>query len=117
MTSDPAFPNAAQPAPPVPALVIFRRERHESAMEALRDDIAGAIAIGHSGGAMEKDARDRLLGALDLSHRTVDEIMRHRRQIEMIDADLPPVRSSPASWPRPTPACRSIATATTPSWA
>ena len=59
-------------------------------MEALRDDIAGAIAIGHSGGAMEKDARDRLLGALDLSHRTVDEIMRHRRQIEMIDADLPP---------------------------
>ena len=66
------------------------RPTRESAMEALRDDIAGAIAIGHSGGAMEKDARDRLLGALDLTHRTVDEIMRHRRQIEMIDADLPP---------------------------
>ncbi len=66
------------------------RDSHENAMEALRDDIAGAIAIGHSEGAMEKDARDRLLGALDLSHRTVDEIMRHRRQIEMIDADLPP---------------------------
>jgi Mg2+/Co2+ transporter CorB len=62
----------------------------EEAREALREDIAGAIAIGHSGGAMEKDARDRLLGALDLSHRTVDEIMRHRRQIEMIDADLAP---------------------------
>ncbi len=59
-------------------------------MEALRDDIAGAIAQGHSGGAVEKADRDRLLGALDLSHRTVDEIMRHRRQIEMIDADLPP---------------------------
>lgn len=69
---------------------LFRRNSHESAMEALRDDIAGAIAIGHSGGAMEKDARDRLLGALDLTHRTVDEIMRHRRQIEMIDADLAP---------------------------
>lgn len=69
---------------------LFRRADHESAMEALRDDIAGAIAIGHSGGAMEKDARDRLLGALDLSSRTVDEIMRHRRQVEMIDADLPP---------------------------
>jgi len=40
--------------------------------------------------AMAKDARDRLLGALDLGHRTVDEIMRHRRQIEMIDADLAP---------------------------
>jgi len=66
------------------------RPTPEDALETLRDDIAGAIAIGHSGGAMEKDARDRLLGALDLSHRTVDEIMRHRRQIEMIDADLPP---------------------------
>ena len=41
-------------------------------------------------GAVEKEDRDRLLGALDLRHRTVDEIMRHRRQIEMIDADLPP---------------------------
>lgn len=68
-------------------LSLFRlTPTHESAMEALRDD----IAIGHSEGAMEKDARDRLLGALDLSQRTVDEIMRHRRQIEMIDADLPP---------------------------
>jgi Mg2+/Co2+ transporter CorB len=61
-----------------------------SAMLALREEIAGAIALGHSEGAVEKDARDRLLGALDLSHRTVDEIMRHRRQVEMIDADLPP---------------------------
>lgn len=56
----------------------------------LREDIAGAIALGHSEGAMEKDDRDRLLGALDLSHRTVDEIMRHRRDIEMIDADRTP---------------------------
>ena len=61
-----------------------------SAMLALRDEIAGAIALGHSEGAVEKEDRDRLLGALDLSHRTVDEIMRHRRQVEMIDADLPP---------------------------
>ncbi|MFM7334228.1 MAG: HlyC/CorC family transporter [Tabrizicola sp.] len=61
-----------------------------SAMLALREEIAGAIALGHSEGAVEKEDRDRLLGALDLSHRTVDEIMRHRRQIEMIDASLPP---------------------------
>jgi Mg2+/Co2+ transporter CorB len=61
-----------------------------SAMLALREEIAGAIALGHSEGAVEKEDRDRLLGALDLSHRTVDEIMRHRRQIEMIDADLSP---------------------------
>jgi Mg2+/Co2+ transporter CorB len=57
---------------------------------ALRDEIMGAITLGHSEGAVEKEDRDRLLGALDLSDRTVDEIMRHRRQIEMIDADQPP---------------------------
>jgi Mg2+/Co2+ transporter CorB len=39
---------------------------------------------------MEKEDRDRLLGALDLGDRTVDEIMKHRRQIELVDADLPP---------------------------
>ncbi|MFM7135951.1 MAG: transporter associated domain-containing protein, partial [Planctomycetota bacterium] len=32
----------------------------------------------------------RLLGALDLSRRMVSEIMRHRSQIEMVDADLAP---------------------------
>ncbi len=59
-------------------------------MLALREEIMGAIALGHSEGAVEKEDRDRLLGALDLSHRTVDEIMRHRRQIEMIDGDQTP---------------------------
>ncbi len=59
-------------------------------MLALREEIAGAIAQGHSEGAVEKEDRDRLLGALDLSDRTVDEIMRHRRQIEMINADQSP---------------------------
>ena len=57
---------------------------------ALRAEIAGAISLGHFEGAGEKEDRDRLLGALDLSDRTVDEIMRHRRETEMIDADLPP---------------------------
>jgi Mg2+/Co2+ transporter CorB len=56
----------------------------------LRDEIAGAIALGHSEGVMEKEDRDRLLGALDLSHRAVSEIMTHRRQIEMIDGSRPP---------------------------
>jgi Mg2+/Co2+ transporter CorB len=57
---------------------------------ALREDILGAIALGHSGGAVEKEDRDRLLGALDLGDRTVDEIMRHRSQMEMVDADSSP---------------------------
>jgi len=57
---------------------------------AVREEIAGAISLGHSEGAVEKEDRDRLLGALDLGDRTVDEIMRHRSDIEMIDADLKP---------------------------
>ena len=54
------------------------------------DEIAGTIALHHSEGSVEKDARDRLLGALDLGDRVVEEIMLHRSQIEMIDADSPP---------------------------
>ena len=68
------------------------RENPDGRMLALREEIVGAIALGHSEGAFEKEGRDRLLGALDLSERTVDEIMRHRRQVEMVDADQPPDR-------------------------
>ena len=53
-------------------------------------EIAETIALHHSEGGMQKDDRDRLLGALDLKHRQVDEIMLHRSKIEMIDVDLPP---------------------------
>ncbi len=56
---------------------------------AAREEIADTIALGHSEGAVETEARNRLLGALDLASRTVDEIMRHRSSIEMIDAGLP----------------------------
>lgn len=66
------------------------RGNEETRIVAIREEIAGTIALGHSEGAVEKEARDRLLGALDLTHRTVDEIMRHRRDIEMIDASNPP---------------------------
>ncbi len=57
---------------------------------AAQEEIAGAIALHHSEGAVEKDDRDRLLGALDLKQREVEEIMLHRQNIEMIDADWPP---------------------------
>ena len=61
----------------------------ESHILAVREEIMGAITLGHSEGAVQKEDRDRLLGALDLGERTVDEIMRHRSDIEMINADLP----------------------------
>ncbi|MFQ5438208.1 MAG: CNNM domain-containing protein, partial [Paracoccaceae bacterium] len=57
---------------------------------AVKEEIAGTIALGHSEGAMLKADRDRLLGALDLKDREVDEIMLHRSEIEMIDADADP---------------------------
>lgn len=62
----------------------------DSRIMSMRDEIAGALQLGHSEGVVEKEHRDRILGALDLEERTVEEIMLHRSQIEMIDADLPP---------------------------
>jgi Mg2+/Co2+ transporter CorB len=53
------------------------------------EEIAGALALGHSEGVVEKEHRDRLLGALDLGHRTVEEIMLHRSQIETVNIDAP----------------------------
>lgn len=58
---------------------------------------------------MEKKDRDRLLGALDLNDRTVDEIMRHRSQVEMVDADRSPdeiLTRIPASPHIRLPVCR-----------
>ncbi|WP_323042564.1 HlyC/CorC family transporter [Gemmobacter sp.] len=59
---------------------------------AIREEIVGAIALGHSEGAVEKEDRDRLLATLDLSDRTVEEVMKHRSEIEMINGDDPPER-------------------------
>ncbi len=59
----------------------------DSHILAVREEIAGAISLGHSEGVVEKEDRDRILGALDLGERTVEEIMLHRSQIEMLNAD------------------------------
>ncbi len=57
---------------------------------AVREEIAGALNLGHSEGLVQKEDRDRILGALDLAERTVEEIMLHRSHIEMIDVSIPP---------------------------
>lgn len=62
----------------------------DSNILAVREEIAGALQLGHSEGIVQKEDRDRILGALDLNERTVEEIMLHRSGIEMVDADLPP---------------------------
>lgn len=66
------------------------RQSQADRAEGLREDLTQAIAASHSGGGMEKEDRDRLLGALDLAERRVDEIMTHRSKIDMVDADQPP---------------------------
>ncbi len=62
----------------------------DSQILAVREEIAGALYLGHSEGVVEKEDRDRILGALDLGERAVEEIMLHRSQIEMIDAENDP---------------------------
>ncbi|MEI4232225.1 HlyC/CorC family transporter [Roseovarius sp. D22-M7] len=62
----------------------------DSHILAVRDEIAGALFLGQSEGVVEKEDRDRVLGALDLGERAVEEIMLHRSQIEMIDAAAEP---------------------------
>lgn len=53
-------------------------------------EIEGALTLGHSEGVVEKEHRDRILGALDLNERVVEEIMLHRSGIEMINAEDDP---------------------------
>lgn len=62
----------------------------DSHIMAVREEIAGALQLGHSEGVVEKEDRDRILGALDLGDRMVEEIMLHRSNIEMINADDDP---------------------------
>ena len=62
----------------------------EDKFEAAQAEIAGAISLSHVEGSFEKDDRDRLLGALDLGEREVEEIMLHRSDIEMIDVEANP---------------------------
>ena len=62
----------------------------DSRILAVREEIAGALYLGHSEGVVEKEDRDRILGALDLGDRAVEEIMLHRSQIEMINVDDDP---------------------------
>ncbi|KIQ67816.1 Putative Mg2+ and Co2+ transporter CorB [Wenxinia marina DSM 24838] len=61
----------------------------DASVLAVREEIAGALSLGEDEGAIEKEDRDRILGALDLGDRAVEEIMRHRSQVETLDAGLP----------------------------
>ena len=52
------------------------------------DEIRGAIDLHAAEGGVDKEDRLRLVGALDLKDLTVEDVMIHRKNIQMLDADL-----------------------------
>lgn len=54
------------------------------------EEIRGAIDLHAAEGGVDKDDRLRLVGALDLKDLTVEDVMIHRKNIYMLDADLEP---------------------------
>lgn len=53
------------------------------------EELMGAIDLHHEEGQMEKEARDLIRGALELDDITVEDIMLHRKSIEMLDVNAP----------------------------
>jgi Mg2+/Co2+ transporter CorB len=62
----------------------------ETDVLAAQEEIRGAVEYHHSEGAVEEGDRRMLGGVLDLGDLAVEEIMVHRKNILMLDADLPP---------------------------
>jgi Mg2+/Co2+ transporter CorB len=56
---------------------------------AAHEEIRGAVEYHHEEGAVESGDRNMFRGVLDLSELDVSQVMVHRKQIELIDADLP----------------------------
>lgn len=54
------------------------------------DEIRGAVDLGHQEGDVAKRARDQIIGVLELGELTVEEVMIHRKNLAMIDADKSP---------------------------
>ena len=61
----------------------------DSAVFSAQDEMRGAIDLHHSEGRVDKEARDLIRGALDLDEIRLEEIMIHRKSIEMFDIDMP----------------------------
>jgi Mg2+/Co2+ transporter CorB len=54
------------------------------------EEIRGTVALHHKEGSVEREHRDMIGGILDLRELKVGDVMIHRKNIETIDADLPP---------------------------
>ena len=61
----------------------------DSAVLSAHEELRGAVDLHHSEGRVDKEARDLIRGALELDDLRVEEIMIHRKSIEMFDIDMP----------------------------
>jgi Mg2+/Co2+ transporter CorB len=61
----------------------------EDREEAAHEELRGAINLHHKEGAVQTNDRNMLGGILDLKELQVSDVMIHRKNITMIDADLP----------------------------
>ncbi|MEM8771676.1 MAG: HlyC/CorC family transporter [Pseudomonadota bacterium] len=57
----------------------------DSAVLSAHEELLGAIDLHHSEGRVDKESRDLIRGALELDDIRVEEIMIHRKSIEMLD--------------------------------
>jgi Mg2+/Co2+ transporter CorB len=62
----------------------------EDREEAAHEELRGAIDLHHIQGSVQTTDRNMLGGVLDLKDLQVSDVMIHRKNITMIDADLPP---------------------------
>ncbi|MEM0985533.1 MAG: HlyC/CorC family transporter [Pseudomonadota bacterium] len=53
------------------------------------EEIRGVLDLHHAEGGIDPKDRNRLVGALDLKEMSIEEVMIHRKNITMLDADLP----------------------------
>src|SRR5947208_2074139 len=61
-----------------------------SSLLAMRERLRGAVDLLHHEGGVEKHDRDMFGGLLDLRELQVSDVMVHRTEMVMINADLPP---------------------------
>ncbi|MCY3725528.1 MAG: CNNM domain-containing protein, partial [Rhodobacteraceae bacterium] len=64
-------------------------EPRSESLEDVQDEIKGRIELEIPTGMFDKEDQRRVLGALDISSLSVEDVMRHRSEIDMLNADDP----------------------------
>jgi len=70
---------------------LFGMQSDASAWSAA-DDIKGAVDLHLKDGGMAQRARDQIYGVLEIGELTIEEVMIHRKNLNMVDADETPER-------------------------